>query len=376
MNEEAAVVSLFLTLRVFLVGGILLSFPRIARKGLVFGTYVGEEAAGGDAVRGLVRSWDRSCVTLMASALLVGWGISLAGWPLPGNLTGTALLLLGAPVLYVRMFRRARGLAPPDAVRRAQRVTASLAVSESRRDGFAKLALGICLLAGLATFAYALAGFEAMSEPVPTLFSISGLADGPADKSLVAGLFAPLLNLVFSSSFAMIGLLMTTAKRSVRGGSGGRSAQAQDAFRRATAHMLSAEGLFLCLFLTSLSVQTTRMALSQTESVGGIPLVIAVAMILYMLACLFWLLRRVGQGGALLEEGSVEAPLTGGLADNSHWIGGVFYIDKDDPSLLVESRFGIGYTLNLGNRSARLLAGTYCVLILGLVVLLLTGAVS
>jgi uncharacterized membrane protein len=30
----------------------------------------------------------------------------------------------------------------------------------------------------------------------------------------------------------------------------------------------------------------------------------------------------------------------------------LFYVNGEDPSLVVESRFGLGYTLNFGNRKA------------------------
>jgi len=31
------------------------------------------------------------------------------------------------------------------------------------------------------------------------------------------------------------------------------------------------------------------------------------------------------------------------------WKAGIFYVNREDPSLFVEKRFGIGYTLNFGN---------------------------
>ena len=38
--------------------------------------------------------------------------------------------------------------------------------------------------------------------------------------------------------------------------------------------------------------------------------------------------------------------------DNRKWFLGIFYVNRDDPSFLVERRFGIGYTLNFGNAKA------------------------
>src|SRR5450759_5705179 len=32
------------------------------------------------------------------------------------------------------------------------------------------------------------------------------------------------------------------------------------------------------------------------------------------------------------------------LADNTHWVLGAFYVNRHDPSVFVEKRFGLGYT--------------------------------
>jgi len=88
-------------------------------------------------------------------------------------------------------------------------------------------------------------------------------------------------------------------------------------------------------------------------------------------------LNTVARACRLLEtEGSEEAPLTGGLADNEHWIWGVLYVDRKDPSVMVESRFGIGYTLSLGNRTALLVVIVFSAVSLGLALLVLTGLVT
>lgn len=35
--------------------------------------------------------------------------------------------------------------------------------------------------------------------------------------------------------------------------------------------------------------------------------------------------------------------------NDRHWKLGIFYVHRQDPSLFVERRFGVGYTINLGN---------------------------
>ena len=71
---------------------------------------------------------------------------------------------------------------------------------------------------------------------------------------------------------------------------------------------------------------------------------------------------RTGQGGSRLN-GNVR-----GLAlraagtdrdDDRFWKGGLLYVNRDDPALVVGARFGVGWALNFGNPAAWLLiAGT------------------
>jgi hypothetical protein len=88
---DVAVVNVFLTLRVLFLGGMLLALPHVTRRGLLFGVYVGEEFAGTETGRQLLRGWRLGCLSVMALALVVGFGISLWGRPVTGNLTGTGV---------------------------------------------------------------------------------------------------------------------------------------------------------------------------------------------------------------------------------------------------------------------------------------------
>lgn len=49
--------------------------------------------------------------------------------------------------------------------------------------------------------------------------------------------------------------------------------------------------------------------------------------------------------------------------DQSHWRGGIFYVNTDDPALFVEKRFGFGWTLNFGRPMAWVLSLLLLVLI-------------
>ncbi len=50
-------------------------------------------------------------------------------------------------------------------------------------------------------------------------------------------------------------------------------------------------------------------------------------------------------------------------SDPNLWKAGVFYVNPSDPALFVPKRYGIGYTINFGNRWAWLVMGILAVLI-------------
>ncbi|NEU32615.1 DUF1648 domain-containing protein [bacterium LRH843] len=61
---------------------------------------------------------------------------------------------------------------------------------------------------------------------------------------------------------------------------------------------------------------------------------------------------KVGQSGSRIrveEEDEQADTATTDADDDRYWKGGIFYINKQDPSILVEKRFGIGWTLNFGH---------------------------
>ncbi len=366
---EVIVVNMFLWVRVFLVGGIFIMFPRITRKGLFFGVYMGEEFGRGEAARAVLRAWDRGCGMVMASALVVGLIGTAAGNAVAGNLTGTAVLLLGCTGLYFRTYGKVKALRPPDVEQQAGKATATLQVGRPGGETFAKITLVGCLVVALATVIHAVLSYPSMGDRMPTLWSLIGGTDGTTEISYLTILYVPSWNLVLAPLFAVLALMISTAKRSLREGPGSRSAEAQDAFRKTNANIFSGAALLICALLTTFSVQVVEIGRGEASSLGPEMLWPMGAIILGGLLSLVVIIRRVGQGGALMERGSSEGALTGGLADNAHWVGGVIYFNRDDPSLMVENRFGIGYTMNWGNVTSVLFTLFVWGLILTLIIL-------
>jgi uncharacterized membrane protein len=108
-------------------------------------------------------------------------------------------------------------------------------------------------------------------------------------------------------------------------------------------------------FLALVFMWTSLLPLSHQQAgpPGFVPvLVFALAFTVIVVA----LMIRVGQGGTRLAGAAAGA--SGALAPvgdrtpDKYWKLGLFYVNRDDPALFVEKRFGIGYTLNFGHPAA------------------------
>jgi len=78
---------------------------------------------------------------------------------------------------------------------------------------------------------------------------------------------------------------------------------------------------------------------------------------------------RTGQAGARLpaSAGPVSSPQVN-RDDDRFWKGGLIYVNRDDPAIMVGNRFGVGWTPNLGNLKACLLYGGILAAIIALAV--------
>jgi len=352
--------------RALLIGSFLWALPRITRRGLLFGSYVGEDASSGVAARNLVRSWSRAVGLVVVTGLAVGLAFRLAGWPLLGNRVSLLVLLASAAALYVRFHYAARRLGSHLASRPAATAAASLIPDEPRGLALPIATIIVCLIVGGGAFGFAASSYPELPQSMPSHTGPSGEPDAWQSKSFASVMTAPLWAVLFGPYVGLMGLMAARAKRSVRLG-GGDSVLAQTRFRSAFVRLVCGLALLSTALFAWISVQSVRIWLGQASSWGPGFWWLSGLTLLFVLGSLLRLVVHHGQGGALVED--QEGSLTNGLADDSRWVLGIFYADRDDPSIMVEERFGVGYTVNLGNPTAVAISVGFVALITGLMFL-------
>ena len=205
----------------------------------------------------------------------------------------------------------------------------------------------------LITLALGLALYPSTPDLVPTHIDFAGNVNQwtPKGPALIA---FPLLVEVFMAACFIFSHWMTIrSKKDVDPARPAISAYAYGAFARAECILLLVGGSVLTAVLGIV------MILMMTEFLSML-----VTMVLIIVATLVFVGATIafsivyGQSGSRLvkrleENGDI-------IADNDeHWKAGIFYWNKDDASLILPKRFGVGWTMNWARPAAWVIVGGF-----------------
>jgi uncharacterized membrane protein len=341
---------------VSLIAASLVAMPALVRRTLPLGVSVPQARVDDPVVRTAVRRY-RAIVVAAWAAAVVAILLIAPFEPSVALLVGILLLLVASVVAY---------LVPRSAIQRAKRderwyegatvrLVADTAPAERPRPPTWWFVSALVLLGAVA--AYGVAAYEAMPASIPVHWNAAGVADAYAEKS-VWSVFGPLL-IGGATIVGLYALSFLVRVSPVRGDAADdRAANARRAFavRSLTSTMLGA----LMLALAAIFGWTSLLSW-----IGDVPAAVAawgtfalVLVLLLVVALFVWRYARAMRAGGTAVGAGADAP-----DDDRHWKAGMVYVNPDDPSFLVQKRFGVGWTVNLGH-PAGVIA---CVVLLALI---------
>lgn len=338
-----ATVMMGLTIALVPVVGVLMALtPYLMKKSECFTITVPESAASDSYLKGLKRRY--LAFMLALTAALTAAGVALVVLDNPSGvlavvIAGTLLTcVIGyALMLYFRKkvstYKKQRGW-------RAEAQEAVAVVGE--RDVPRAISLKWNLLyvpVLLVTLGVGIAGYSNMPDMIPMQVGFDGEVSRWADKSLSIVFMPVLIQMFMIACFLFSHWNILRSKRLSEPGAPATSALAYGMFARAQSIYLLAMGLVICIALILMPL-----------SFAGLVTLMQSAVVI-MVVCIFIVVGGIaisvvyGQGGARLfaRMGESEEILAD---DDEHWKFGVFYVNRDDPSLFLPARFGVGWTFN------------------------------
>lgn len=199
----------------------------------------------------------------------------------------------------------------------------------------------------LAAAAYVALNWDDVPARFPTHWNLAGTADGWTEKS-IAGVFRGFaLGVIACAMFLFTSYAVLNWTRLPR--VAGRDGQQ---YRRVRRINLLAQ--LAWAYLVAILVAWTNIGAMFSDDARGLRLPLVIRIAPFALLIVGTLVIRVMRRTAILE-----GPPIGDTTPDSCWIFGRLYVNRLDPTLFVERRMGMGYTLNLGNPWSWLVATVF-----------------
>ncbi|MDS9471702.1 DUF1648 domain-containing protein [Sporosarcina pasteurii] len=206
--------------------------------------------------------------------------------------------------------------------------------------------------------------YPQLPELIPTHWGIDGQPDAFTEKTPFSAIALLLILLIMQGMMAGINEFTKRSGIKIQANRKKKSRAQQLAFRKYSSWLLFATVLLLTILFAFLQLMTIH------EHIGGtaIALALPIAFIIIIFGMTAVYAFKVGQGGARLDVQITDEEVEGitNYDDDQHWKLGVIYVNKDDPSIFVEKRFGVGWTVNFGNPIGYLIIFGPLLLIVGI----------
>ncbi len=338
-----------------LIGASLLIMPSLTRPTLQFGvrvppTHTDAPVIASERRAYRVRLGVLVVVCVLAALLLPSW----SGW-----LAGTLPLAELAAGLGCYLLARERIAAAKHAEGWFDGLTQTVVADTSWRTTPARFPTLWTLPAVaviVATIALGAARYHGLPARLAVHFTTSGQPDRWVDRSPLAAFSLCVTQVVVTGLIVGLMLLTYRARPDLDAADPAGSARRYRVFLTVTAR-----ALLVFAALTDVTMLLGSLTVWQAWRPTGAAVLLLPLPTLLGLVGLLAMLARTGQAGTRLAAGARPtgpAP-AGGVQrdDDRYWKGGLVYVNRDDPALMVAKRFGVGWTVNFGNpRSWLLLA--------------------
>lgn len=337
---------------VVLPAALLLALPKMLAPSAPFGVFIPAEHLQHPQLRQVRRRYygSVSLAGLVALAVLAAWRTELA-LVLVSLLEMVALLAcFFVAHRSVRALKRANSWQQPAAQPQAVIFTGS-APRPLSNWWLLGYVLVLALSIGLAVWVY-----PHLPDQVILQTDLRGEVTNTAEKSWRVVVIWPLTVAFVALLGAAIHWLLANVKPTILDRERpAASLLAQTVYYRNMTAALHVMMLLCCLGMAIIPLELARLLSEQLLLVlifGGIGIGIALLVINQLVAGDLGL-KYLGAGNAL--PGSSNR-------DEQFWRGGMIYVNRDDPALVVPKLFGIGCTLNFGHPAAKWWTGGFVLL--------------
>ncbi|WP_077211957.1 DUF1648 domain-containing protein [Bacillus dakarensis] len=356
--------TIFLIIIVFMAG-IQTAIPYLVKRTVIFGVTIPEQYLKDRTLS----SYKRTYTILVSFISIIVLGLFVF-WTLRKNPSEELIVMAGAIIQFgiiffsmslyfyfhgkTIVFKKKHNIS--DNVKHVQITDLSVRSQDEMLPWYVYL-LPVLITVGL--LGYTILKYDVLPEKIPTHWGPNGKPDAFTVKNPFSAVTLPLTLLVMQLMF--MGINIGTKKSGIKLSAASTNASRirQLTLRKYSSWFLFIVSVFLTMMLSFFHLTTIHPGLFIDKAMVAIPFTF---LIIVLLGTLIFAVK-VGRADKQTAE-DPKSDITD-IDEDSYWKGGLFYFNKNDPSIFVEKRFGVGWSINFANPMG------YLIVVVPLLVILL-----
>ncbi|WP_176009286.1 DUF1648 domain-containing protein [Paenalkalicoccus suaedae] len=340
-------VSILLLLSLFIpIAIILTSIPFLTRKTESFGVSIPEKEYDSP----ILKSWRKRYVVIMLiTSLILIIAFFSIGAPLSNNEQNISIFfacsilvyLAVAFLIYLSFHKKMKQLKKDSNWTAHKQQTIAIRTDFRTQklhysNLFYAIPFGITLLTAVLTYVF----YSSLPDTLPVRINTFSGSLSSVETTIRSAFFLPIMQLYLLLVFVLLNTVIARSKQQLNAEDPERSYQQLKVFRRRWSLFL----LLTSILLTALFsfIQWTYFYQPDPAVITYISLAITGMIVVAAMILSF----STGQGGSRITYSSGQEPTRIDRDDDTYWKLGQFYVNKHDPSLFLEKRFGVGWTIN------------------------------
>lgn len=340
--------TIFLIIIVFMAG-IQTAIPYLVKRTVVFGVTIPEQYLKDKTLSAFKRTY----AILVSFISIIVLGIYVF-WTLSSNpseeLTVLAGVIIEFGIIFISMslyfyyhgktivFKKKYSIT--DNVKQVQITDLSVRAQDEMLPWYVYL-LPVLISVGL--FGYTILKYDVLPDRIPTHWGPTGKPDAFTAKNPLSAVSLPLTLLVLQLMF--MGINIGTKKSGIKLSAANTNASRlrQLTLRKYSSWFLFIVSILLTMMFSFFHLTTIHPHLFIDKAMAAAPFTFLIVILLGTVIFAVKVGRADKQPVKEMENDISD------IDEDSYWKGGLFYFNKKDPSIFVEKRFGVGWTINFAN---------------------------
>ncbi len=342
--------------------------PYIGRRNLTFGISIPPDSYNDNNLTNERKSFSKKviviglifCAASLASQFFLETALAT------GILTAIVFIYIFAiSIVYLKAYKNVKSLKEKKGWTKNAHETAVADTNfTSSKRSVSSLWFLVYALIILATLVIGFSLYDNMPDKIVMQTDMQGNVTRMADKSYSVLLFGPAMQAIMAVLFGFVYWMMQRTPPVLDPDNPKDTSKQNTIFRYRWSAFTVFGGMGLLVIFLFMQLGFANI-LSQQATIW-IPLGTTAVFVISAII----LAVNTGQSGSRISVGKSTDGKVIKRDDDRYWKYGAFYVNKDDPAMFVEKRFGIGFTINFGKPAAVLLFFGFLAVIIGAVILI------